>query len=324
VNLALSLPVAVASATALTGLDPLDATARRAQQRMSRAAFLAQAALSHLLHDTPWAEADRAEVGFFLGVGASGGSVAQFERIMAVSVTDGDHGGPSGHGGVAWSQRLFNTAGLKACNPLYAFQLMNNFTLCHAAIAAGLGGPNAALHSTGAGTWGALLEAVAAIEEGACLRAVVGGADDPTHPVTRLTPCAAGLVPTEAAALLALSAMSALPVGGPPPLALLTHLSATPAADASPLPDPTLSDPTLSDPALPLTQTLTWCADPSRRVHAPPHLIDLSSDLGDALAATPALLWVRAVNALSATIHTVHARWSDLTGFTHAATFTCA
>ena len=62
--------------------------------------------------------------------------------------------------------RGFSSAGSargarSACNPLFAFQLMNNFTLCHGAIRGGLGGPNGAFFSRGAGTVRALAEAVA-------------------------------------------------------------------------------------------------------------------------------------------------------------------
>jgi len=101
--------------------------------------------------------------------------------------------------------------GLAACNPLLAFQLMNNFTMCHGAIIAGTTGPSGALFSRGVGTTAALVEAVAAIESGECTCAIAGGADSALHPVTRAELArdgfvARGLVPAEAAALVALQA----------------------------------------------------------------------------------------------------------------------
>ena len=78
----------------------------------------------------------------------------------------------------------FGAQGLAAANPMFAFQLMNNFTLCHGAIAAGLQGPSSAFHSRGAGTVTALREAAFAIAGGDVGRACAGGADSALHPVT--------------------------------------------------------------------------------------------------------------------------------------------
>jgi hypothetical protein len=86
---------------------------------------------------------------------------------------------------------------------------MNNFTLCHGAIQEGLAGPNAAFFSRGAGTVLALCEALAALDEGDCERAVAGAADSALHPVTWAELTREGRAarpPSEAAALLALSA----------------------------------------------------------------------------------------------------------------------
>jgi hypothetical protein len=103
----------------------------------------------------------------------------------------------------------FGTGGLGACNPLFAFQLMNNYTLCHAAIREGLRGPNAALFSRGAGTVHALAEALHAVAAGECEVALGGGADSALHPVTWAElrrEGEKGMVPGEGAALLALAA----------------------------------------------------------------------------------------------------------------------
>jgi hypothetical protein len=155
----------------------------RARKMMSRAAYLAARCLTNLLHETAWM--DRDGIGYFLGVGASGGSPGDITGLLE--------------------------RGVAACNPLLAFQLMNNFTMCHGAILEGVGGPNAALFSRGAGTVAAIGEAVHAVRSGDCEHAVAGGADEASHPVTvaELTRdgfIARGLVPADGAALIALAA----------------------------------------------------------------------------------------------------------------------
>ena len=154
------------------------------------------------LADAGWDRDDVSDVGMYMGVGASGGSVVQLETMLAASMDTG-----------ALSLADFGRHGLRACNPLFAFQLMNNFTMCHAAILSGMRGPNMALFSRGGGTVCALAEAIHALEDPSepCERALVGGADTALDPVTRSELIRAGwlaegFVPAEAAGLLALSA----------------------------------------------------------------------------------------------------------------------
>ena len=176
--------IAITRTATLLGLAPEEPLANpRARKMMSRAAYLAARCLATLLAETGWTDRDR--IGYFLGVGASGGSLADVSDLL-------EHG-------------------VAACNPLLAFQLMNNFTLCHGAILEGIGGPNAALFSRGAGTIAALAEAIHAIESGDCEHAIAGGADEATNAVTvaELTRdgfIRRGLVPADGAALLALAA----------------------------------------------------------------------------------------------------------------------
>jgi hypothetical protein len=112
----------------------------------------------------------------------------------------------AGHDGGAFSLPRFGDRGLRACNPLFAFQLMNNFTLAHAAIAERIGGPNAAFFSRGTGTLAAIAEAAHAVGSGECARALAGGADSAFHPVTRAELARDGfdVAPAEGAGLLAL------------------------------------------------------------------------------------------------------------------------
>ena len=191
-------PVAIACTQVVSGAEPETPLANpRARKMMSRAAYLAARCLADLLRDTGWAHEP---LGYYLGVGASGGSLDDFMALLAESVVDG-----------AFSLPRFGDRGLAACNPLLAFQLMNNFTLCHGAILEGVGGPNGALFSRGAGTVAAIAEAVHAIASGECARAITGGADAPTHPATlaelaREGFVARGLRVSDGAGLLALEA----------------------------------------------------------------------------------------------------------------------
>lgn len=144
----------------------------RNRKMMAPSAILATAAVDQLLRGLGWS--DREAIGCYLGVGASGGAIEDFIALLRESLADG-----------SYSLARFGARGLAAANPLLAFQLMNNFTMCHAAIAAQLGGPNGALFSRGAGTVSAIAEAVHAVRSGECERAIAGGADAPTHPATR-------------------------------------------------------------------------------------------------------------------------------------------
>jgi len=168
----------------------------RARKMMSRAAYLAARALADLVRETGW---EAAPIGYYLGVGGSGGSLDDVIALLDASLVDG-----------AFSLTRFGDRGLAACNPLLAFQLMNNFTMCHGAILEGLRGPNSAVFSRGAGTIAALAEAVYAVRSGECLHAITGGADAPKHPVTtaelaREGYLARGLMPADAVGLLALA-----------------------------------------------------------------------------------------------------------------------
>jgi hypothetical protein len=177
------MTIAVTHTATLVGpVDEAPLANPRARKMMSRAAYLAARCLAALVGQTGWS--DRERIGYFLGVGASGGSLTDVSELLE--------------------------RGVAACNPLLAFQLMNNFTMCHGAILEGLGGPNAALFSRGAGTIAALAEAMHAIESGDCEHAITGGADEATHPVTvaELTRegfIGRGLVPADGAGLLALA-----------------------------------------------------------------------------------------------------------------------
>jgi hypothetical protein len=147
------------------------AAERMAMRLMSRSALLAYRAARQTMHTAQWKGGD--DIGVFMGVGASGADLVQLQRMLVASQ----------HNGV-FDIATFGDQGLKACNPLFAFSLMNNFTLAHSAALCDLRGPNAALFSRGAGTVAALEEAMASLAEGACNRALVGGADTLLHPVT--------------------------------------------------------------------------------------------------------------------------------------------
>lgn len=169
----------------------------RSRKLMSHPARLAAVALRLALEDAAWQQPE--QIAFYLGVGASGCSMDELNRMLAASIEDR-----------TFSHERFGGAGLAACNPLFAFQLMNNFTLCHGAILSGSGGPNGAFYSRGTGTVAALAEAHWLVASGECARALAGGADSALHPVTaaqlvREGYVEGGLTPAEGAGLLALS-----------------------------------------------------------------------------------------------------------------------
>lgn len=288
----------------------------KARKMMSRGAGLAASCLGELLRGGAWR---RAECGYFLGVGASGGSLDDVIALLAASIADG-----------AFSLERFGDRGLAACNPLLAFQLMNNFTMCHGAILEGIGGPNAALFSRGAGTTAALIEAVHAIAGGDCEHAIAGGADCALHPVTRAELARdgfveRGLVPAEGAALVALGAAGALGATGAPgvlgpgsvatpPIAVIEGCAIA-SGDARPLAD--AIDEAVSRARVgervgesvgevDLVVIAPWGPPVAAelrawtRANAASATVVDSSSLGDALAASPALAWVAALDLLAA------------------------
>jgi Beta-ketoacyl synthase, N-terminal domain len=285
---------ALADGLALPGLPAEPPMARtplaRARKMMSRGAYLAASCLGELLAGVAWG---RGDCGYFLGVGASGGSLVDVIALLRESiVADG------------FSLERFGDRGLAACNPLLAFQLMNNFTLCHGAILESVGGPNAALFSRGAGTTAALIEAVHAIADGDCTHAIAGGADSAIHPVTlaelaREGLAARGLVPAEGAALVALGAGA--PLGFVEGCAIASGL-ARPLHDAI---DEAVA--AMGPAAVDLVVTAPWGPPAAAeliawaRAHVPhAAVVDCSRGLGDALAASPALAWVAALDLLAA------------------------
>ncbi len=280
-----------------------DAGERRTRMQMSRSAILAYLSTRDCLQQAGFS-APRDDIGFYLGVGASGGSMEQLTAMLAASVEGGE---------LSWPR--FGEAGLRACSPLYAFQLMNNFTLCHSAILHGLGGPNAAFFSRGAGTVLALAEALCALAEGECRRALAGAADSAVHPVTfdelrRQGATTAGLVPGEAAAVFALQRE---PAGA---LAQVEHCAVYPLAASTKDGDRLLSRSQL-DALLPPAAfggeapalAILAASGPAERAflhellrqRAPTcRTLDLCAALGDSLAASPALAWAAAIDLLQA------------------------
>jgi hypothetical protein len=242
----------------------------------SPAARFAALAMKLCLDDAGWQDG-REHIGVYLGVGASGGAMSELDHMLAESLEQASFAGQDSG---TFSLARFGKEGLAACNPLFAFQLMNNFTLCHGAILSGLGGPNGAFFSRGAGTFEALGAAIDALDGGDCARALAGGADTALHPVTeaelRREGCTAVL--SEGAALLAL--------GGPPSGAVLEG----------------------------------WapgeCDEPCDVVIGPL--------LGEALAATPAIAWVAALDAIHAGARRVLVRVQDLDGSVGTALFGAA
>ena len=289
---------ALAAGAALPGVPPeLPLASPRARKMMSRGAYLAAACLAELVRGAAW---PRAACGYFLGVGASGGALDDMTALLAESIADG-----------AFSLARFGDRGLAACNPLLAFQLMNNFTLCHGAILEGIGGPSAAVFSRGTGTTAALIEAVHAIADGDCAQAIAGGADSAIHPVTEAELrrdgfVARGLVPSEGAAVITLGALGAPGAAGPAPLGVVEGCAIA-SGHGRPLAAAIAEAATRAaaggidlvviaawgPPAAAALRGWARATTPDARV------IDCEA-LGDALAASPALAWVAALDVLVA------------------------
>jgi hypothetical protein len=268
-----------------------DAGDVRQRKLMTRPARLAAIAARMVLADAAFAEA-REEVGFFLGVGASAVAMEDLPPMLRASLDED-----------GLSLARFGCGGLAATNPLFAFQTMNNFTLCHAAILEGTGGPNAAYYSRGGGTVLALAEALHAVAGGECARALAGGADSALHPVTwselqRAGYVAGGLVPGEGAALVALAADAERPLA-------VVEACAREGSRRRGLGEALAALAPRVTGAVDVVVLAPWgrearAALPAFAGEAAPgaRVVDLSAALGEALAATPALGWVAALDLL--------------------------
>lgn len=270
----------------------LDAEAR-SLKLMSHPARLGAVALRLALAEAGWTEASRVDTGLFMGVGASGGGLQELTAMLDASTTDRE-----------FSLSRFGQAGLAACNPLYAFQLMNNFSLCHGAILQGVGGPNSAFYSRGTGTLAALSEAHWQVGSGRCDQALAGATDSALHPVTWHGLCQQvcmreGRVPGEGAALLALSAASNAA------LARLTHVAYQSAASLPVQPvSALLAEVAAQGEADVIVLSASDAAARALWVDAlsgsgrEGSWVETASGLGEALAATPALAWCVALDLL--------------------------
>ncbi|HEX8820555.1 MAG TPA: beta-ketoacyl synthase N-terminal-like domain-containing protein [Archangium sp.] len=262
-----------------------DAGDGRQRKLMSRGARLAAVVMREALREARWSQG-REDIGAFLGVGASGGAMDELTAMLQASIEGG-----------TLSLERFGGEGLAACNPLFAFQLMNNFTLCHGSILEGVGGPNGAFFSRGGGTVRALREAVATVATGECERALAGGADSALHPVTwaelgREGFATRGLVPGEGAGLLAISSR--------PEDTALAWLER-----CEVLPEDGLSRGLAgSHGRVDAVLTAAWgpgrageLGDEAARLGVP--VSDTVRVLGETLAASPALAWAAAVDLLA-------------------------
>ena len=254
--------------------DVRDAGDAKSRRLMSRSARFAAIVARDALGEAGWTE--RNDVGYWLGVGASGGSLSEIVAMLRIA-KDGE----------ALSLARLGGEGLAATNPLNTFQVLNNFALCHGAILEGTGGPNGGFFSRGAGTVHALAEAVHAIESGDCDRALAGGADTALHPVTwaelvRDGFAAKGLVPSEGAGVLALARHAVAPLAIVEYAGVGDDVGATRDAD--------------------LIVIAPW-GEPARTrlrelIPAAKETLDVNAHHGESLAASPALAWLVALDRI--------------------------
>jgi Beta-ketoacyl synthase, N-terminal domain len=246
----------------------------RARKTMARGALLAATAMADLVRALGPGRA--AGAGCFLGVGASAGAMPDLHAMLGAAIVDG-----------AWSIARFGGPGLAACNPLLAFQLMNNFTMCHAAIQEGVSGPSGAYFSRGAGTVAALRAAVDSVGDGDCAIAIAGGADSALHPVTWAEMVRDGrgeCVPGEGAGLIA--------IGDGNAIAVITVIATAPAIDRA-LIDRAVADRSEIVIAAPAA-VRALVAERGVAIH------DAGAAIGEALAATPALAWLTGLERIAA------------------------
>lgn len=261
--------------------EALDAGDVKSRRLMSRSARFAAIAAREALREAGWQV--RADVGYWLGVGASGGPLGEIVAMLRIALEDGEV-----------SLARLGAEGLLASNPLHTFQVLNNFAMCHGAIVEGTCGPNGALYSRGAGTVHALAEAVYAIENGDCVRALAGGADTALHPVTwaelaRDGLTAEGLVPSEGAGVLALARAH----DATAPLAIIEHVGVGDQPGAVDGADLVVIAPWGEPPRVRLREL----AGTGAGAH---EVIDVTAMRGEALAATPALAWLAALDRIVA------------------------
>lgn len=294
---------------------PENPAERNARKLMSRGALLGALAARALLRSQNGAPSGwtrpHLDLGYYLGVGASGGDMSQLTAMLHASLAPASSTGPGqptsadSNAALSLSLERFGDAGLRRCNPLFAFQLMNNFSLCHGAILEDIRGPNAALFSRGSGTVAALIEAAHAIADGRCSRALAGGADSALHPVTYAELVRAGqpaVIPGEGAALLALQA------GADDPIAWLLSCDFWPlqmgSESDSSLPLAAL-DAFLGAEAAPLMVVAPYTHSARNTLiswakrRGASQILDVSTQLGESLAASPALAWVAALDLIA-------------------------
>lgn len=180
--------------------DAIDVGDRKLHRLMSRGARLGAVAMRAALDDAGVVGERREAAGCFFGVGASNSAPDELDAVLRAATDDAG----------AWSERKMCEKGLKVFHPLRTFALMPNMTLCHAAIALGTRGPSAAMFSRGSGTVASLIEAAWAIADGTCEVAIAGGADTAHDCLTwselRRERARVDLVPGEGGAALVLGA----------------------------------------------------------------------------------------------------------------------
>lgn len=283
-----------------------DPASARQRKLMSRSARLLAVALHDALRGGELSP-PYTDCGAFFGVGSSGGALPDLTALVRRSIDD--------HG---FSMKRLGEAGLYACSPLFSFQIMNNFTLCHSAIREGLGGPSDLFFSRGGGTAQALQAAAWSLQAGECSLCIVGAADTAHYEMTdgelrRSGVLDAGLVPSEGAAALTLTTLAQATTLQKPP-ALLTGCAHFPCGDACTDLDGTVRNAAPPATLVALTAALqkapqpdvivcalwsqalrTWLASQRQTQTL---IIDAHLVLGEALAATPALAWCLALSLL--------------------------
>jgi len=179
------LPLRVAGE--VKGFSPQDYIAnRKSIKLMSRCSQMAVAAAGMAVADAgiDLDSIEPSRVGIYMGLGMASGDL---EEILPMLLSSLDDEGK-------FSLKQFGSQGLSSLNPMLSFKVLNNFPLCHTAIAFNIQGPNLTFNSFAPGAAQAVGEAFRAVQYGEVDVAFAGGADSQVSVPSFITLAQMGLL----------------------------------------------------------------------------------------------------------------------------------
>jgi len=169
------------------GFSPQDYIAnRKSIKLMSRCSQMAVAAAGMAVADAK-IDLDNIEpsrVGIYMGLDMASGDLDEILPMLLASLDDEGK----------FSLKQFGSKGLSSLNPMLSFKVLNNFPLCHTAIAFNIQGPNLTFNSFAPGAAQAVGEAFRAVQCGEVSVAFAGGADSQVSVPSFITLSQMGLI----------------------------------------------------------------------------------------------------------------------------------